>query len=70
MRQTGTVEVEFTILSDGTIGSARVIAPCRYRKLNKAALHTLERVGRFPPIPDTLNVSELSICVPIRYTLK
>jgi len=62
--------VAFVILPDGSVKDVKVQSPCRYRKLNKAAVRTLERVGRFPPIPDTLNVSELSICVPIRYTLK
>ncbi|WP_456450312.1 energy transducer TonB [Hydrogenimonas sp.] len=70
MRQTGTVEVQFTILPDGTIKSIEVLAPCRHKKLNKAAVRTLEKIGRFPPIPEKLDVSELSICVPIRYTLK
>jgi len=70
MHQTGTVEVRFCILSDGTIRHCEVLTPCRYRKLNKAALKTLKRVGRFPPIPKILDVSQMRISVPIRYSLK
>lgn len=70
MRQVGTVKVRFTLLPDGALEDAAVVVPCRYKRLNKAALQTLERVGRFPPIPEKLGVSKLSICVPIRYSLR
>jgi len=70
LRQTGRVEVQFGIRKDGSICCIEVIGPCRYRKLNKAARRTIERIGRFDPLPEALGISTLKIRVPIRYSLK
>jgi protein TonB len=69
MHQTGKVEVAFTIGRNGTITDLRVSDPCRYRSLNKAALKTLKKIGRFKPLPDVFG-DRLVLRIPIRYELK
>lgn len=69
LRQTGTVELKFTILKDGTIGRIAVVSGCRYGRLNKAAVKTLERIGCFAPLPNVFESDQLTLKVPINYKL-
>ncbi len=69
LRQTGIVEVEFVILKDGSIEKITVVSPCRHRRLNRAAVKTVEKIGRFKPLPDAFKRSDLVLKVPISYTL-
>ncbi len=70
LRQTGKVELKFTILKDGSIKGVEVVSACRYGRLNRAALKTLERIGNFDPLPDAFETEELTLKVPIDYMLK
>ncbi len=70
LHQTGIVEVEFVILKDGTIEKIALHSPCRHKRLNKAALRTLEKIGNFKPLPDVFESGELVLKIPINYKLK
>ncbi len=70
LRQSGMVEVRFTILKDGSIKSIEVVSACRHSRLNRAAVKTLEKIGSFKPLPDVFDADELTLKVPINYKLK
>ncbi len=70
LRQTGMVEVRFTILKDGSIKSIEVVSACRHSRLNRAAVKTLEKIGSFKPLPNVFDADELTLKVPINYKLK
>ena len=70
LRQTGKVELKFTILKDGSIKGIEVVSACRYGRLNRAAVKTLERIGKFAPLPDAFDTGEVTVKVPIVYMLK
>ncbi len=70
LHQTGKVELKFTILKDGSIKSIEVVSACRHSRLNRAAVKTLERIGKFAPLPDAFDTGEVTLKVPINYMLK
>ncbi len=70
LRHTGIVTIAFTILADGSIRDIAVIRRSRHRDLDRAAVKTLERIGRFDPIPKALHTRSLKVDVPIRYILR
>ncbi|WP_457599284.1 energy transducer TonB [Hydrogenimonas sp.] len=70
LHQTGIVEVVFLIRKDGTIEGLKVSTPCRYRRLNKAALKTVEKIGGFDPLPDVFESDTLTLKIPINFVLK
>jgi len=70
LRQTGVVEVKFTILKNGRIAALEVIGPCKYGRLNNAAKKTLEKIGKFDPIPEGIDSEEFRLKIPIKYMLK
>lgn len=67
--QMGRVLVAFTLKKDGLITDVRVAEPCAYPLLNRAALDTLEGMGRFRPIPDTVSTGDLSFTVPLNFRI-
>ncbi|WP_300367098.1 energy transducer TonB [Hydrogenimonas sp.] len=70
LRQTGRVEVQFVIRNDGSVYGIEIVKPCRYKKLNRAARRTIEKIEKFEPFPESLNISEIRVTIPINYTLK
>lgn len=67
--QSGTVEVSFTLTPEGHIIDSRVTRPCAYQRLNEAALAAVAGLKSFRPIPAELELRELAVTVPIRYSL-
>jgi protein TonB len=67
--QQGTVELRFEILQDGRIAGAEVQAGSGSRALDSAALDILDRVGRFAPLPDSLDRPSLMVQLPVDYRL-
>lgn len=67
--QTGTVEVTFTILADGTVIGAVVAQSAGYGLLDAAAVQILTgmKVG---PIPRELDKQRWEITLPVAYTLR
>ncbi|MFT7860329.1 MAG: energy transducer TonB [Sulfurimonas sp.] len=70
LKREGVVEVRFTILKDGSVKDAALANPSRYKRLNKGALKTLKRVGKFAPIPQELKLDSWEVVVPIEYRLR
>ena len=66
----GTVVVRFTISSDGSIGGVSLSSPSGQSALDQAALETVNRVRRFPPFPEDLQKSSLTVQVPLAYRLQ
>ncbi len=69
-RQTGRVEVGFTLRKDGAIENSHIEKACQFELLNEAALQTVRRLGRFKPIPDEISAGNWNVVVPIEFRLK
>lgn len=67
--QEGTVEVGFVILRDGQLSDVRVVKGSGHAPLDRAAVDTLERLGRFQPIPPELGRESWNLVVPMSYDL-
>ncbi len=70
LRMTGVVEVQLTILKNGRIKAVSVVRPSKHSRLDRAAVKTVEKIGRFAPLPEVFGTDTLTLRVPIRYTLK
>ncbi|BCD68715.1 energy transducer TonB [Nitratiruptor sp. YY09-18] len=70
LKQQGVVVVSFTILADGRITNVNILKPSKYKRLNNGAIETLQKIGKFKPIPKELGVDHLDIVVPIKYVIK
>ena len=70
LRQTGEVEVQFVIQRDGSVCCAKVVRASKYRRLNHAALKTVNEIGTFGPLPKVFDEEQLILTVPINYRLK
>jgi protein TonB len=68
-RQTGTVDVGFTLKKSGEIQGVHVVRPSGFARLDEAGLATVQRLGRFRPVPDELSLGDWSITVPISFVL-
>jgi protein TonB len=66
----GSVTLYFVIHADGRIGDIRVARSSGSRLLDDAGLRTLERLGRFKPIPNSIGRSRWPLRVPISFALK
>ncbi len=65
----GVVVLKFTIGSHGDIAGQAIARSSGHELLDGAARETLQKVGRFPPLPAALGRSELSIQVPLAFRL-
>ena len=66
----GTVHLKFTILSTGAARDIKVIKSSSFNILNEEAISTIKRAQPFPPIPEEIKVSSLSMEVSIVFTLQ
>lgn len=69
-QQEGSVLVAFSLSRDGSLLQARVARTSGIPLLDAAALRAVRGAGRFPPVPEVLEGSEVTFEVPIRFTLK
>ncbi len=69
MNEIGKVIVSFQVLRSGQIQNVKIKSPSSYPRLDQAALATVTNVGRYQPIPDQINGSEISVDVPIEFSL-
>ena len=65
----GVVKLTFTINTAGKVTSARVTASSGEPGLDRAALDMLERASPLPAIPSSFGQRELTLSVPISYSL-
>jgi len=67
--ETGVVAVSFVLAKSGRISGARVDKSSGSHTLDKAALETLKRLGRYKPIPKSIGRTSWQLRVPIRFSL-
>lgn len=67
--QEGTVEVAFVVLSDGELRDVRIARGSGFTPLDRGAVDTLHRLGRFRPIPPELERERWDLVVPLSYEL-
>lgn len=67
---TGIVTVSFVLKADGRITNVRIAKGSGHTTLDKAAIKTLVRLGRYKPIPTQIGRSRWSLRVPINFDLK
>lgn len=65
----GQVMVSITLNRSGKLLSAKVVQGCMHNILNKAAIETVERVGRFPEIPRDMPFETVNYIVPIKFSI-
>ena len=66
----GTVHLKFTILSTGGVKDIKIIKSSGFNILDKEAISTVKRASPFPPIPEKINRSTLTIEVSLVFQLK
>lgn len=68
--QQGIVYVGMIIDKDGKILKAEIKKKSPYQAFNISSLQTIQRVGRFPPIPKEVGIEQYDVTVPVRYILE
>ncbi|MCP4971088.1 MAG: energy transducer TonB, partial [Arcobacter sp.] len=68
--QEGEVVLHFTLHKDGRITDAIILSSSGVKRLDKAALKALKKVGVFKRIPKELKEDFLEIKVPLEFNLK
>lgn len=66
----GTVKIGFVISSSGSVRGVRVVKSSGFGTIDRAAVDAVKRAAPFPPLPSGIERSEISVTVPIRFTLK
>ena len=66
----GTVHIKFTILSTGFAKNIKIIKSSGFNILDKEAISTIKRAQPFPPIPEEMKVSSLTMEVSVVFTLR
>lgn len=66
----GTVVIRFTISADGGIAGISLTRSSGSSILDQAAQETVNKVGRFPPIPAEVQKNSLTVQVPLAYRLQ
>ncbi|MBW2476108.1 MAG: energy transducer TonB [Deltaproteobacteria bacterium] len=66
----GDVIVTFTVLEDGTISRTNIEKSSGWSILDRAAIRSLKRLGRFKPIPTELNRDAWAFLVTIHFSLE
>lgn len=68
--QQGIVFVSMVIDKDGKILKAEIKKKSPFHAFNVSSLETIQRVGKFPPIPQDAGVEQYDVTVPVRYILE
>lgn len=69
-RLSGRTVIRIEVAHDGRLNAARVIESSGSQLLDRAALQTLRRVGRFPRAPQLLTHNSVTFNVPLVFQLK
>lgn len=67
--QEGRVEVGFEVLADGRLRNVRIVASSGHGRLDAAAVETVERLGRFRPLPAEIQRERWPLVVPLDFHL-
>jgi protein TonB len=68
--QTGTVEITFTVMADGTISDVKVKQSSNFTLLDSAAKEILMALAKVRPIPKELEKDSWEITLPIVYEIE
>ncbi len=68
-KQEGTVKLQFTIHRNGEISDAQLRASSGHPLLDRAALDMLTAASPVPALPDNLGREQISIVIPIEFSL-
>jgi len=66
----GRVYLAFVVLSNGAAKDIKIVQSSGFSILDKEAVSTVKRANPFPPIPEEMKVSSLSMEVSILFTLQ
>jgi len=66
----GTVYLAFVVLSSGVAKDIKIVQSSGFSILDKEAVSTVKRANPFPPIPEEMRVSSLSMEVSVVFTLQ
>ncbi len=69
-REEGTVEVAFTLKKDGLISDIHIARSSPYPTLDREAVDTLARLGKFKPVPDEITSGDWKVVVPLEFKLE
>jgi len=64
----GRVVISIEVQPNGQIGSIQLVESCSFDSLNRAAIETLRRIGKLPPLPQSFKQA-LKLRIPINYEL-
>ncbi|TVQ94014.1 MAG: energy transducer TonB, partial [Chromatiaceae bacterium] len=70
LRQQGTVQVSFTIDRNGRLVSHRIIASSGHRLLDQEVSAMLRRASPMPALPASLGRNQLTVTLPISFSLR
>ncbi|MBI5197395.1 MAG: energy transducer TonB [Nitrospirae bacterium] len=66
----GTVTMEFVLGEDGKARRIRIVRSSGYPLLDESAVGTIDKISRFPEIPEALHLSEIALAVPLIYQIE
>ncbi|MCD4782067.1 MAG: TonB family protein [Candidatus Omnitrophica bacterium] len=67
----GVVRLAFTVNKDGSLhGTASVIKPCRYARLNDSAVKTISASNPFPPFPEEIKKEQMTFSLDIDFHME
>lgn len=67
---TGVVTMKFTIGIDGSLLSKQIATSSGVQVLDQAAMFTLDRAAPFPPIPELMRRSALTLTQQFRFVIR
>jgi protein TonB len=68
-KQQGIVELQFTLLKDGTIIARSIKKGSEFALLDEAALNMLDNAAPLPPLPESMNREQITLVIPIEFSL-
>ena len=67
----GVVKIAFTLNKDGSLnGTAAVVKPCRYARLNDSAVKTIAASNPFPPFPERIRKGQMTFSLDIDFHME
>ncbi len=66
----GTVQIKFTVSTNGEIKNSEIAQSTDFDSLNQAALQILKSIKKFDPFPTEIKKSEWTFVLPIEYKLQ
>ncbi len=68
-KQQGYAELGLILDREGNINHTRIIVSSEHKRLNQAALESVKRSGKLPPMPASMEAGEVEVIVPLNFKL-